>query len=416
MESPSNIMVVDENTANALFWEMTLKSRYDGCTILVCKTGIEALDLAKKQKIDFFVASWELKPMSGLIFMQKLREIRKFRHAPFLIFSQLLNEEDISLAQEFGITNYLLRPFDKTRVIEKVEQMFASEGNLDNIQKTLRKVEDWIVEGKINEALKLISDCLKPGNHAALAYTLNGDIWSRTEHADKAEKSYKEALGFDSNFSPAVNGLGKLYLKLKRFPEAIQLLESLHKRCPSNLSRMICLGNAYLGTGEDTKAEALFKQVRDLDKEVAEAPEGLGKVNFNRGNMELAAKFFKESGKGAELGGYFNSMGIAMVNQGNNQEAINLYRNAMQVLPDKDKFHLLEFNIGLAYKKSDLYAEAVEAFARSLLCNTAYDKAFQALQICIKEAQNRRLTYNQELVTKALQTRKSTDGSEVLAS
>lgn len=404
-ENSMNIMVVDENSNNALFWEMAIKEKFSDAKVVTCKTGYEALDVAKKDKFHFFVASWELQPMSGLIFMQRLREERKHKHTPFLIVSQLLKEEDMFVAKEFGIDNYLVKPFDRQKVLEKITHMMDFEANLDGTQRTLRKVEDWITEGKPNEALKLINDTLKPGPHAAKAFTLNGEIWARTNQFERAEKSYKQALTYETDYPAAVNGLGKLYLKMRRFPEAIAQFELLNKRAPQNLDRLIHLGDAYLGSGDDKKAESCFKQVKTLDEESKDAVAGIGKVEFNRGNLELAAQFFKESGKGTEVAAHFNNMGIALVSQNKNDDAIQLYKNAMSVLPDGTKSHLLEFNIGLAFKKAERWKEAAEAFARSLLLNPAYERSLAGLAACAKEAKAKGLNLDKPLLDKAVQKR-----------
>lgn len=400
-------MIVDEDTNFALFWEVAIHEAFPASEVKICRTGNEALDEVKNERYDFFISAWEMEAMSGLIFMQKLRQIFKYRRAPFLIFSKELTNGHLGLASEFGIDNYLLKPFDKERVTEKVKSMIAAESNLDNAQRTLRKVEDWIAENKVNEALKVIGDLLKPGPNAARAYTLYGELWSRTEHLDKAEKAFNEAIKYDENYNAAHQGKAKLLIKLKRFDEAAKQLETLNAKCPGSLDRLINLGNAYLGAGDDKKAEAAFSEVAKQDQENADSKEGMGKVEFNRGNMEIAARFFKESGKGDELATYFNSMGIAMVNQGKFEESIKLYQNAIGVLPDRKRIHLLEFNIGLAYKKNELYGSATNAFARSVLANPQYEKAYHGMALCMREAQNRQQEYDKVAVQKAAQAFRS---------
>jgi tetratricopeptide (TPR) repeat protein len=400
-DEKKRFMIVDEDSNFALFWEVAITEAFPNSETKICRTGYEALDEVKNEKYDFFISAWEMEAMSGLIFMQKLRQIFKYRRAPFLIFSKELTDSQLGLAREFGIDNYLLKPFDKDRVKEKVTSMMLAESSLDNTQRTLRKVEDWIAENKISEALKVIGDLLKPGPNAARAYTLCGDMWARTEHLDKAEKAYLDAIKYDPNYNQAHQGLAKLLIKLRRFSEATKQLEALNAKCPGSLDRMINLGNAYLGAGDDKKAEAAFKTVSEQDGNNTDAKQGIGKVEFHRGNMEVAARFFKESGKGDELATYFNSLGIAMVNQGKFEDAIKLYQNAVGVLPDRNRVHLLEFNIGLAYRKNEHFGQATNAFARAVIANAEYEKAYQGMALCMREAQTRKQSYEKDLVQKA---------------
>jgi tetratricopeptide (TPR) repeat protein len=402
-EKVLNFMVVDSNTNNALFWEMAIKGEWTDAKVAVCQQGYDAIDQAKATKFDFFVASWDLQPMSGMVLMQNLKEMHRYKHAPYLLFSEVLGEDDLSLANDFGITNYIIKPFEKDKVLEKLRGMIAAEANLDATQRSLRKIEDWIQEGKVNEALKLVTPLLdKKGVHLLRAYTLNGDLWSRTEKSDKAESSYKSALKIDENYAPALTGLGKLYVRLKRFDEGLPLLEKLHDVSPRNLMRMVNLGGAYLESGDEGKAEAMYRKVQALDDTNVESQSGLGKIEFGKGNFDNAARLFRESGKGEELASYFNTMAISRVSKGAFDEGVQVYRNAMKVLPDRSKFHLLEFNIGLALRKGKKMGEAVNAFARSLKESPAYEKARVALVASMDEARRANLAFDEKLAKDAI--------------
>ena len=409
----SRFLFVDSDSKNSLFWEMLIKDGFPQAEVSVCKTGFEALDLAERQLFDFCVASWEMEPMSGLIFMQKLKTVRKYRRVPFLIFSQLLSEDDLFLAREFGITNYLLKPFDKARVISKMTDMINEEKNLDSVQKNLRKIEDYINEGKVNEALKLIPDCLsKKGAHLMRAQCLYGDMWLKMTQLEKAEKAYKASLLEDPQHTPAKAGLSKVYMKLGRFDEGLVLAEELHKKSKFNLDHMVQLGEAYLDKGDEAKAEQVFHKLGEIDSTNKDAKAGLGKVAFQRGHMDLAAKFFKESGKGDELASYFNNMGIALINQAKRfDDGDKVYLNALKVLPDRAKSYQLLYNLGLAYKKFERHGDATKYFAESLIESPTFEKAYQALLLSVKEAKARNQKYDAQLVEKSIQNRQQPSGT-----
>jgi tetratricopeptide (TPR) repeat protein len=401
-EKALSFMIVDASHSNALFWEMAIKGEWPEAKVSVCQQGYDAIDQAKATKFDFFVASWDLEPMSGMVLMQNLKEMHRYKHVPYLLFSELLGEEDLGLANDFGISNWIIKPFEKDKILEKLRGMLAQESNLDSTQKSLRKIEDWIQEGKVNEALKLLTPLFdKKGPHLLRAYTLNGDLWSRTEKVDKAETSYKNALKIDENCGPAMTGLGKLYIRLKRFDEGLSLLEKLHEKSPRNLMRMVNLGGAYLENGDEARAEGMFKKIQSLDGDNADAKAGSGKIEFGRGNFDNAARLFRESGKGEELASYFNTMAISRVSKGAFDEGVQVYRNAMKVLPDRSKYHLLEFNIGLALRKARKLGEATDAFARSLRENPAYEKAAVALRASMDEARKAGLAFNEKLANEA---------------
>jgi tetratricopeptide (TPR) repeat protein len=402
-EKTQQFLVVDSNQNNALFWEMTIAEGFGDAKVATCAQGYDAIDQAKTTKFDFFVASWDLEPMSGMVLMQKLKEMHRYKNVPYLLFSQVLTEQDVLLAQDFGISNYLVKPFEKAKVIEKIKEMISAEAGLDQNQKSMRKIEDWIQEGKVNEALKLLNPLLeKKGPHLARAHALNGDLWSRTEKLDKAEAAYKSALAIEAGFPAALSGLGKLYIRLKKFDEGLKILEDLHQKSPKNMMKMVNLGGAYLDSGNDAKAEEIFKKVGAIDNENGDAKAGLGKIEFNRGGFENAAKLFRESGKGDELASYFNTLGISKVAKGKFDEGVQVYKNAMMVLPEKDKFHLLEFNIALAFRKANRFGEAANAFARSVIALPSYEKAKIGLLACAEEAKRANQALDEKVIKKAL--------------
>lgn len=398
-----NFIVVDDDSAKSLFWEVALKEKWPAAKVNIFNGGYEAVDWAMKNKGEFFVGNWDAKPMSGLIFMQRVRGIGKYKHTPFLIFSRQLQEEDIELAREFGVTNTLVGAFDKSKVHEMIAAMMSEESKLDPVLRNLRKIEDWNAANKTTESFKLIASVMaKPGAYAARAFTAQGDLYLRTERYEQAEKSFLEALKIDGNYSPAMSGLGKTYLRQKKFKEATAQFEIMHQKQPKNIERMMNLGDAYLTSGDTAKAAEVFKGAKALDEGNPGAAEGLGKVAFHGGNLELATQFFKESGKGDELASYFNNSAISLVNQGRVDDAIGLYKNAIKVLPARDKVHLLEFNIGLAHKKREQFGLAAEAFARSLLSSPSYEKSYSALAECLHEAKKRAQAFDVATIEKSI--------------
>lgn len=407
MANPVTILVVDQSKESQELWAETLPNACLGCKVEKALTGESALECLEQVKINLIVASWELAPMSCVALMQRIREKPKAMHIPILLFAGRLSDRDRALAREFDIPDFLIAPFDESKVEDKISRMLKKESELDTIEKNLRKVESWNREGRVSESLSLISACLKRGPHAAKAHCLYGETWLIAEKYDQAVKAFEASLRYDSDFSRSRTGLAKAYLKIGNFDEAMKIFESLQKAIPGNIARMVSMGNAYLDHGDELKAEKIFTQAREVDRGHQDVSEGLGKIEFNRGNIAAASAFFRASGKGEELASYYNGMAIALVSKGDFDKAIKLYRDAIQAVPKSSKESLLHFNIGLAYKKGGQVAEAANSFARALISNPGYLKALSGLVNCARTAESKGMAYDKSLAGEALKSHKT---------
>ena len=101
--------------------------------------GQEGLELAKNQQFTLVVSDWQMPGMSGSVFMQKLKEMEGYTQVPFLICSGDLSDKDIFLAVEFGINNYLVKPFNAQRYHERLVGMIGKNKKINELEARLGK-------------------------------------------------------------------------------------------------------------------------------------------------------------------------------------------------------------------------------------------------------------------------------------
>lgn len=389
------IMAIDEDPNASVFWEIFANEFFPKSKVTTSNAGYDALECIqnKQGRFDVLLCSWELRGLSGYIFMQKARENSKYRHTPFVMFSHLLTQEATTLLTEFGINHCFVKPYNKEAIAQKIKDLILFEKNLDSNQKLMRKVQEYLDEGKPTEALKFVSELakIKSGPHLHGSLLLQGEVWLRVEKLPQAEQAFREAQKLNPTDQSTLQGIAKVMLKTGLETEAIAILEKLQKDSPKSLTRMLTLGDAYMGAGQINNAEMLFKEMQKFDAENREAQEGLGKVAFSQGQLEIAAKLFKESGKGEQVARWLNNIGIAKVKNGNHNDAIEIYKNASVVLPNDEKTKLIDYNIALAFYKSNRLADAVQAFASALEKDGQYEKAKVALLSSIKEARQKQI-------------------------
>ena len=89
---------------------------------LTAKNGLEALDILDKHKdIDALITDINMPYMNGLEMIKKLKD--EGRELPTIIMSAHTEDEYTQRAKDFGVDNYLLKPFDFLKFIDIIVDM-----------------------------------------------------------------------------------------------------------------------------------------------------------------------------------------------------------------------------------------------------------------------------------------------------
>lgn len=89
---------------------------------LIANNGIEALEIIEKNSdIDVVITDINMPLMSGLEMIEVMN--KKNINIPVIIMSAHTEEEFISKAKEYGVQEYLLKPFDFIKFIELITTM-----------------------------------------------------------------------------------------------------------------------------------------------------------------------------------------------------------------------------------------------------------------------------------------------------
>ncbi len=204
----------------------------------------------------------------------------------------------------------------------------------------------------------------------------------------KAEEFLNKVLKIDSNFIPALNLISKIYIKSGRFEEAMIALEKAKNLSPLHIERLLVMGEMSLGSGEAAKAEENFRNALKINPCEEKASFGLGRALATQGKIEESKKILSALQKGVELASFFNNKGILLVRAKKISEGISLYQNAMKVMDDTEREHLLLYNIALAYSKLGNIDSAIEYAKKSLDKSPKdYTKSLKLIERLEKEKQ-----------------------------
>jgi predicted Zn-dependent protease len=398
-------LVLDDSTGNTLFFEMLLKELgYSNITI--SPTGDDALIQADKNHIQFFIVAWELKGMPGTIFVQKARAKKKRRFVPCIIYSKRMAADDVKLTKDLGFTNILSLPFDRQQIKDMITSIVKYESNLDSRENQLRKIEMYVWDGSPGEAYKLFTDDLfSPGPFQTRALLAATEVFMGLAKIDKAEKCVNDALRNTPDSNRAMQLKARILSRKGQHDDAIGILEKLVQGSPKNISNKINLGSAYIEADRHDDARRVFKGIMDEDPGNQECKDQMATLAFKEGDFSLAEQLIAETENGNELARAFNNLAISQVAKGDFDKGIVTYNNAMRMLADKARLYLLQYNLGLAYRKKGALEKSLTELAHSYTSEPSFEKAYVAIARVVQELKAKGVKPEPKLIRDVKQAR-----------
>jgi two-component system chemotaxis response regulator CheY len=95
-----------------------------GCqNVEEAEDGAAALQLLKSGKFDFVVTDINMPNMNGFDLLRAIKADELLRHLPVLMVTAEARKEDIVLAAQSGAAGYIVKPFTKATLEEKVQKI-----------------------------------------------------------------------------------------------------------------------------------------------------------------------------------------------------------------------------------------------------------------------------------------------------
>lgn len=90
--------------------------------------GAVALGMLKNQKFDFVVSDINMPNMNGFELLAEIKKDEKLKHLPVLMVTAEARKEDIVLAAQSGAAGYIVKPFTKATLEDKLANIFKKLG------------------------------------------------------------------------------------------------------------------------------------------------------------------------------------------------------------------------------------------------------------------------------------------------
>jgi two-component system chemotaxis response regulator CheY len=103
-----------------------------GFAVEEASNGLEAIDLIKKGKVDIALVDWNMPEMNGYEFIQEVRKDNTFKSMLLMMVTTETAIDKVADALEAGANEYIMKPFTKEMIVEKLALMGLDVSSASN--------------------------------------------------------------------------------------------------------------------------------------------------------------------------------------------------------------------------------------------------------------------------------------------
>ncbi len=82
--------------------------------------GGAALEKLREKKYGLVISDWNMEHMTGIQLLKEVRSDKEFRKMPFIMITAESKTENVVIAKEAGVSNYIVKPFNAATLKSKL--------------------------------------------------------------------------------------------------------------------------------------------------------------------------------------------------------------------------------------------------------------------------------------------------------
>lgn len=118
------VLVVDDQSFVRKFIKILFSKYFSDAELREAENGLEAWKIYEEGETDLILLDVSMPTMNGLEFLKKLRSIDKTTKV--VMMTANANRDLITELLSLGITDYLLKPFDYKKTLERFQKIMSA--------------------------------------------------------------------------------------------------------------------------------------------------------------------------------------------------------------------------------------------------------------------------------------------------
>ncbi|NVJ48779.1 MAG: response regulator [Gammaproteobacteria bacterium] len=123
-----NILVIDDASMIRDLIKKFVRDYFPGAKLFDAHNGQSGKSVLLHQEIDLILCDWEMPEMNGMELLQWIRQEERYKNKPFIMVTSRGDKEFVVEAIEAGVSDYLVKPFNRQQFAEKVERALKRHG------------------------------------------------------------------------------------------------------------------------------------------------------------------------------------------------------------------------------------------------------------------------------------------------
>ena len=82
--------------------------------------GGAALQKLREKTYGLIISDWNMEPMTGIQLLKEVRSDKEFKKMPFIMITAESKTENVVIAKEAGVSNYIVKPFNAATLKSKL--------------------------------------------------------------------------------------------------------------------------------------------------------------------------------------------------------------------------------------------------------------------------------------------------------
>lgn len=123
---PHHILIVDDSPSLRRMIAQALSS--EGFDVASCGSGAEAIDAAKRKRVDVVVTDLNMPEVDGLELTRQLRKLPNTASCPILILTTETSPARKEDAKQAGANGWILKPFQEETLVRAIRSVCQRSG------------------------------------------------------------------------------------------------------------------------------------------------------------------------------------------------------------------------------------------------------------------------------------------------
>lgn len=217
--------------------------------------------------------------------------------------------------------------------------------------------------GRNDEAIVTFSKAIECNPEDSVAWNGLGNVYAKIGYFDDAVTSYRKSIQYTPSFAQPWNGLGDVYARMGRMDEAVKAYEQSIALNKNYLNPLMGLGRLNQKQEKYREAVKVFQRALFIDSSNKEIWNHLGMAQLNCNELDAAEKSFKNAVKiDRTFGRSYLNLGTVYSMRRDYEQAVSLFRKALDVLKDAKDRSVVWNNLGDLYRNMNKYDLAMQAY------------------------------------------------------